>query len=532
MARRKRDTFRQKKGLFSRGGIGRRILVWLLLLTGGLLVLAILGYYQLVACLQGESFRETCSESLKNKVQAEELQLGGTLTLSGNRLSLPGASLHRRDFWHRVSARRISTEFDRAGLLDRKLNLSKLSMEEVHVTLDADRLGEPLPPILPEQGGFWSRFTPRTVNLRTFECRDADITLRRKSESYHLSGCSISSAPKDRLGRHVWQINLENGRLHTPLSYLRDCGVRTATLLADPKELNLTECRLMLTPGELRIRGYYEWGTRRWRTTLRANKANVARLLSEDWKKRLTGELFGELELVGSGRRLQRGAGILALQQGELEGLPFLSNLPFNGGKPYRCLKLEKAECRMSYPYNEPEHNIREAWLIDNIDIRSENGTLLVRGHVIIAPDGSLRGVLNVGLPENIISLQPLYQSDLMKNLFTREGERGYLWLHVNISGTVDEPREDLSVRLSTLLSSSLLSSSLPEAAVQSLRQWVPGLQAPSRDSLPAEQGNPEPKPDAPVSTPESTPTAPEQLLEDAADAAGGILNSGLRALF
>jgi len=532
MARRKRDSFLQKKGSFSRGGIGRKVLIWLLLLAGGLLILVILGYYQLVAYLQGESFRETCSESLRNKIQAEDLQLGGTLTLSGNRLSLPGVSLHRRDFWSKASARRISTEFDRVGLLDRKLNLSKLSMEEVHLTLDADRLGEPLPPILSEQGGFWSRFTPRTVSLSSFECRDADITLRRKGELYHLSGCSISSAPKGRLGHHVWQLNLENGRLHTPLSYLRDCGVRTATLLADPKALNLTECRLMLTPGELRIRGYYEWGTRRWRTTLRANKANVARLLSEDWKKRLTGELFGELELVGTGRHLQRGAGILALQQGELEGLPFLSDLPFNGGKPYRCLKLEKAECRVSYPYDEPEHNIRQAWLIDNIDIRSENGSLLVRGHIIIAPDGSLRGVLNAGLPESVISPHPLYQSGLMKNLFTPEGEKGYLWLHINISGTVDEPREDLSVRLSTLLSPSHLSSSLPAAAVQSLRQWVPGLQVSPRDSLPEEQKNREPKTDATAPGPGPEPSPREQLLEDAADAAGGLLNSGLRALF
>lgn len=525
MARRKRDSFLQKKGSFSRGGIGRRILVWLLLLAGGFLILAILGYYQLLAYLQGESFRETCSASLKNKARAEELQLGGTLTLSGNRISLPEASLRRTDFWSRASARRISTEFDRIGLLDRELNLSKLSMEEAHVTLDADRLGAPLPPVLPEQGGFWSRFTPRTVSLRSFECRDADITLRRKGESYHLSGCSITSAPKDRLGHHVWQTNLENGRLHTPLSYLRDCGVRTATLLADPKALNLTECRLMLTPGELRVRGYYEWGSRRWRATLRANKANVARLLNEDWKKRLTGELFGELELVGTERRLQRGAGILALQQGELEGLPILSELPLSGGKPYRCLKLEKAECRVSYPYDEPEHNIRRAWLIDNIDIRSENGSLLVRGHIIIAPDGSLRGVLNAGLPESVISSLPFYQSSSIKNLFTREGERGYLWLHINISGTVNEPREDLSVRLSTLLS-----SSLPAAAMQSLRRWVPGL-PPSRptDSHPGEQGA---ETDAPPPEPEPTPSTPEQLLEDAADTAGGLLNSGLRAIF
>lgn len=531
MARRRRDAFLQRKGPFSRGGIGRRVLVWILLLSGAFLLLSLLGYYQLLAYLQGDHFRDNFSENLRNRTQAEQFRLEGNLAISGNRLSLPAASMNRKGFWSQAAARRISTEFDRASLLDRHLNLAKLTMEEANLVLDADRMGEPLPPVLPEQEGFWQKFTPRTVTLKAFECRDTDASLRLKGEVYSLAGCSISAAPKGKLGKDVWQLHLENGRLHTPLSYLRDCGVRSASLLLDPNSLNLTECRLMLTPGELRIKGGYEFSSSRWRVTLRANKANVERLLGGDWKKRLTGELFGDLELIGAGNRLHRGAGILALQQGELEGLPFLSELPLNGGRPYRSLKLEKAECRLSYPYAEPEHNIRDAWLVDHIDIRSEGGSLLVRGHVILAPDGALRGVLNLGFPESAISSHPLYRSGLMRELFSRGEEKGYVWLNINISGTVDEPREDLSVRLSTILSSSL--SSMPASAVQALHQWMPGLLPPDD---PTGEGSPTstPKgtPEAPLPEEENLPAAPGGILNDAVDTAGGVINSGLRVLF
>lgn len=530
MARRRRDAFLQKKGPFSPGGTGRRVLVWLVFLAGALLLLAVLGYYQLIAYLQGDSFREHFSESLKNKTQSEQLQLEGNLAISGGRLSLPAASLNRKGFWSRATARRISTEFDRFALLDRHLNLLKLTMEEASLFLDADRMGETLPPLLPEKEGFWQRFTPRTVTLKAFECRDTDVLLRLKGETYSLAGCSISAAPKSKLGNDVWQFHLENGRIHTPLSYLRDCGMRSASLLLEPNSLNLTECRLMLTPGELRIRGGYEFSSGRWRVALRANKANVARLLEDDWKKRLTGELFGELELVGSDNRLHRGAGVLALQQGVLEGLPFLSELPLNGGKPYRSLKLEKAECRLSYPYAEPEHNISNAWLIDNIDIRSEGGSLLARGHIILAPDGALRGVLHLGLPKSLVGSHPLYRSGLVQELFSQREEKGYVWLNINISGTIDEPREDLSVRLSTLLSSSL--SSMPTSAVQALRQKLPGVLP--ADAPKESHGADTPEEDSPTPAPEdaSLPPSPGNLLDDAANSAGEWLHSGLRVLF
>ena len=72
----------------------------------------------------------------------------------------------------------------------------------------------------------------------------------------------------------------------------------------------------------------------------------------------------------------------------------------------------------------------------------------------------------------------------------------GYAWLHVNLSGTLDDPHEDLSVRLSTVLRQSI--SSLPGTAVQSLQKVLGNLVPTARTPDPdVQQGGAEPPPDS-----------------------------------
>ena len=249
--------------------------------------------------------------------------------------------------------------------------------------------------------------------------------------------------------------------MHTPLSYLRSSSVKVATLLCDPKSISLTECRLVLTPGELRAKGTYSLQNNQWHLNLRANKANVERLLNEDWKKRLTGELYGTLKINGKDSEIKEATGSISLQQGVLEGLPILSQLTIVDSTPYRTIRLEKAECRVRYPYSQPRHNIKDAWCFDNIDIRATDGSLLIKGHVIICPDGALHGTLTVGLPDNVTQALALQAPDVVKQIFNAQGAPGYSWLNINLSGTTDAPQEDLSARLKAILV-----TAAPQAAI------------------------------------------------------------------
>ena len=59
-----------------------------------------------------------------------------------------------------------------------------------------------------------------------------------------------------------------------------------------------------------------------------------------------------------------------------------------------------------------------------------------------------LGGTLTIGLPEQIAETLPLPRELLANKLFTASGsEEGYIWVNMNLSGTIDAPQEDLSVR-------------------------------------------------------------------------------------
>lgn len=515
MATRRRDRFRNRRGLWARGSKLRRIVIWLLVGLGSFIVLLAVAYYQLLSHLQSPAFCRRLSEYAQKNLKAEHARLGDTLQIEGNRISLPEVELTHTNMLQKLTARGINMEIDRGALWDQCLALRKLTVEEAELRLALQnsthpargsvsvpqqgpaQIPAPIPAKQASSGSLSSSVMPNRFSLELFECQDSDVYLQLGELDYSLHGCISTATPQRKLGRNVWQINLENGRLHTPFTFLRDTSIKNATLITSPREISLTESRLLLTPGELRVRGSYNHSTKRWSTILRANKANIARILNADWKKRLHGEMYGELELTGLGITPTRGNGFISLQRGVLEGLPILSQLPFNNTYPYRTLKLDKAECRLSYPYNDPAHNIRNAWLFDKIDIRSANGLLQVQGHVIIGTDRSLSGTLSIGLPENRFND---IQLQLVSGLVGQKDELGYMWFKLNLSGTLDDPQEDLSVRLATIISQAL--PRMSNTATQGIGNIINTL-FPASDSAdtptPREPEESTPEPDTPI---------------------------------
>ncbi len=255
------------------------------------------------------------------------------------------------------------------------------------------------------------------------------------------------------------------------------------------------------------------------------NKADVGRLLSADWKKRLSGELYARLDLAGMGSKLQQADGTLALQQACLEALPILSEIELDGTFPYRSLRLEKATCNLSYPYSDSARNIRRAWRFNDLDLRAQDGMLRVRGHVIIDEDGALAGTLVIGLPTSVVQKAlPMY-STLGARIFTATGEEGYEWLNLNLSGTLDNPQEDLTVRLKTLLT-----EAVPEVARQAANtagNFFGQFFSAKKESPSSE---PQEKKEQPADEPQQSPSG--GILQGATKAAGDLINTGLDTIF
>lgn len=462
MARRKKTNLFGHKG--ETGRAWKRLLLGTAAVLGGLAILGVVAWYQALAYMQGESFRHTLEEHLSHHMRAQRVELHSTLNIDGERVNEEGLSVEQAGTLSSAKAGRVSMEIDRSALLGRRLSIRKVSVEEAELVFEQKTVkkskkakkgrvtaaGTSPVPAAPaaEPKSF---FSLQGWDMELMECKDTELTYRRGGEDYSLQGCTVTTTPLKKGG---WQHTAENGRLHTPFALLRGASVRTATMQQDAGGLSLTDCRIMLYPGEMRIRAHQDAATQKWSANIALNKASIAPLLQGDWKKRVSGELYGKATLTGEQGVLTAGEGSLSLQDGVLEALPFLSDLPAEGGYPYRHLALDKAECHLSFPYAAPEHNIAEAWLFDNINISAKNGLLRVRGHVIVGTDGALGGTLTIGLPKSIVSALPM--APIWQGLFNARGEEDYLWLNINLSGTLDEPEEDLSVRCAALMKNAL----------------------------------------------------------------------------
>ena len=502
----------------------RRIIITVGIAIASIVVLLIIGYSQLLSYLQGNDFRHYMADNLRKVLQAGSVEIHSNLAINGNRVSIDGASLSGMGSIQEARAGRISTEIDRAALFSRQIHLHKLSMEDASLSLTtgstqpkparrtksskiskkkavsqpAKSTGKPSPPAI------------RGIQVDELECKDADLNLLHNGNQYQLLGANVTATPAPRIGENAWQLNAENARLHTPFPFLRDCSIKSSTLVYHGQSVDVTECRIMLSPGEMRVKAHYDIKSTQWNLDMQVNKGNLHRLLNDDWKKRATGDLYGRLTLTGKGGATITGTGAFSVQNGVLEGLPFLSQLPVGNTYPYRSIELEKADCQVLFPYNSDQH--RNAWLFDKINIRSRDGSLLVRGHVLIGTDRSLGGTLNIGLPRSIVLALPLPQEDLAQKLFTPSGdEDDYLWLNMNLSGTIDQPQEDLSIRISTLVGNKLLNILTPSRRSASELLNILLQQKPE----PAET----------TETPD-TDQKSASPLQDAANAAGSLLQS------
>lgn len=518
-----------------------RPLVYTLAAVGGLLLLLLVLYFSIMSYLQGREFRDNLCYDTAVELSAQDVTMEDNLDIDGQRVTERGLQVSNMKGVQSISLGRMEATLERAALLNRILRVSRLTVDNAVVVVDPEAQGstERTPR---DKNGLIAAISPQKVQVDRVECKNATATLRLKGSEFSYTGGRVSARPASRTQNDAWQVECLNGRMHTSLSFLKDCSVKSMQLHADTRNIDLTECRLMLSPGEMAFKAHYGLEKQTWNAEMQVNKADVARILKEDWKKLLTGQLFGKLVMSGNADGIELSEGNLTLREGVLEALPILSEITVGNTKPYRRLPLAQAGCHISYPYDAPEHHISDAWRFDNIDVRAAEGRLIIRGHVVIGSDSALRGTLNVGIPLEMVAKIPLgVEAGLMDDLFNATGDPGYAWVTINLSGTTDNPKEDFSVRLSTLLGDNLPKALLKKAGDTS-RDFLNRLTGGSADDAeePEEETEetPFPAPDR-LEKKSAVPSIPDMkdvpggdVIKKAGDTAGDLINKGLNTFF
>ncbi len=550
MARRKRGDFLSKQPGTSGGTFSRRVLIWIAVILGVLLVLSIGAYLYLLTWLQGDSCRTLIESRIREATHARQVTVPEPLQVDGTNLTLPQISISRAGYFDELRVNKLHVGVDRSALFKRILRTRQFSAEELRLVLRAGgstpaALAVPADSAAPTEQTPPPQAAPHTetgsttedgttgsvahhsgffkdIQVRSFEALYADTSINFGEQFVALKGYRLIAQPSPASGRGAWTVNIENGQVVTPFWWLNECGVKSANLRVTGDEVRLTSCNLLATPGSARANGQFSTSTGKWEAHTHIKQVALSRFLRADWKKKITGTLDGELAFSGQAGQAWQAAGKLEVENGIIEALPVLSEVKIGHSYPYRSIHIEKATCDLSFPYSEPGHNIRDAWLWDNIDIRSKDGTLLVRGHVITGQDGSLSGMLKIGIPAQYIALVGLGNSPWAQQLFIGQaGKDEYLWLHVNLSGTLEEPHEDLSARLETVLPKII--SSLPGEAIKELNGVLGKFLPTPLPVQPGEEKGVEPRRDDADAPPLRKEPAPPPV-----DAVKDIIKSGI----
>jgi hypothetical protein len=176
----------------------------------------------------------------------------------------------------------------------------------------------------------------------------------------------------------------------------------------------------------------------------RANfeRAPIRAWLPEKWKEHLRGSAFGGVHWTGENPKLESssGEGSLRIRNARADNLPFLQKLA-ELAREKSFEHLELSDCSLNFLWRYPRIEIKDIAV-------EEKGKFKIEGAISI-DRRSLTGTIQLGVTRQYLAWLPNAEE-----IFDRQ-RSGYVWTTVHLSGTIDEPKQDLSPRIIELFKES-----------------------------------------------------------------------------
>lgn len=523
----------------------RKVLIWIISTFVGIIVLLLVGYFWLLNWLQSDGFRQSMEEDISGKMQAD-ISIPAPLQIDGNNIKLASFSCNGTSYLKQAEIKGVEAIINRSELWDRILHAEKIKVDEVSISI-SNRKEEPKIYPVDEDESFFSGFAPETFVVDRIECNNAKakLTIQRtdpakKANVYSIDNSSFNATPVNGQLDN-WQVELRKGTFSTSHHFLAKSNITHARLSYGSDTISLDECQLELPKGNVDATGNYNLQNRKWNINLSAGNADIRNLLNKKYGKLLTGEFSGHLRMDGTYKTIHTANGHITLVKGEFKALSALSQFLSSKSRgdsalhipgqekasayledTFEIIKIESADCDIRYPHNAPEHKIENAWLFDNIDIRTQNDKLRLLGHIIIEQDGKLHGSIRVGVNKKtvdkftVLTTEPIRSIAEMAipKLFNATGDAGFYWVNINLSGTVDSPRQDLSARAGEVIASINPLGALSKAGAAIL------------DSMTGDSEQKEPHENEPAQE-----SSGRSLIETTTDTATDIINTGVDSI-
>ncbi len=283
-------------------------------------------------------------------------------------------------------------------------------------------------------------FLPNRVYLKKIHSDQANITWRFRGEQAGFFGTQLLITPSGGDFDYV----ATGGRLKMPP--VPDLELRRTHLLITKTLLTLYDLDLASdsqSDQSIRAQGHAGVGQdKSIEAKANFNSVPIRQWLPPEWKGRLKGSAFGDIHWTGKDPKLESssGGGSLHIQNGRVDDVPLLNKLAeLARKKSFERLHLN--ECSLAFAWRYPEIEIKDITI-------EEKGKFRIEGEISVNRR-LLRGTVRLGLAREYLDWLPNPQG-----VFSRHSG-GYLWTDVHLSGTINEPRQDLSQRIIELFNES-----------------------------------------------------------------------------
>ena len=290
-----------------------------------------------------------------------------------------------------------------------------------------------VPPPPPKGKKWYDNLVPHEVEVRLVDVGNSSLKVITKSGPLSIAGTSWKVTPDKSKGSYRAEGN--DGTVKLPWKWAPPMELDSARLRYHDDTVSLSQADLQVyRSGRLDLTGEMSVKGDGYAFNGHLRDVMCDEILPEDWKQRVAGKVESEFT-VEDGPHGPLVKGSLNLSDGVLTALPLLDALAAYADTT-RFRRMALSEAKVDYEWEDGAVNLQK------VTIASE-GLVRVEGSLKVDKEERLDGLFRLGLVPGILARIPGAETIV----FT-PGERGLLWTTLRISGTLDDPKEDLRERL------------------------------------------------------------------------------------
>ncbi len=317
----------------------------------------------------------------------------------------------------------------------------------------------------PSLPNFLQQFVPNRVDLEEIRVATASVIVEDKPSNtrpFELSGVRGKFNPDFETG--VWEVKGTGGKLRLPDQpelRIKDLSMRwqTTELYIDRCALGIYDEGYIDGSGEI---SFAEEGN--FDFNLDISSIDVDELLEAEWKDRIGGIIEGPVKITGRpGDFVYEGT--INVADAVVQNIPVLTVIAkYTRNDQFEYLNLSQA--KTDFKSDGKIVSLRNL-------VMQADGLVRVEGDIDLQGE-QIAGILQVGVTPGTLRWIP----GASQVVFVEKRD-GFLWAPMTISGTLSEPKEDLSGRLIAAAGEAILKQ-LPEGLLNEAQKFLD----PSADSL------------------------------------------------